>query len=192
MKHRVRGWARSGGRAILLAGYLVFQSVAAIFFVGDAVLDFASHAFSAHMVIEAIIAGVLVVGVVLGALEMRRVIERAERGEAAVAAASGALGELIEVTFEDWGLTAAESEVALLTLKGFDVSEIARIRGSAAGTVRAQLTRVYSKAGVSSRAQFMSLFLEDLLDGPVGQTDEAASPAKGCRLTKPLGRHITV
>lgn len=165
---------RAGRRAFLLAGFLVLQSIAAIFFVGDAVLDFTVNAFSAHMVIEAIIAVVLVAGVVLGALEMRRVIERAERGEAAVAAASGALGELIEVTFEDWGLTAAESEVALLSLKGFDVAEIARIRNAAAGTVRAQLTRVYAKAGVSSRPQLLSLFIEDLLEGPVvvtGDTD---------------------
>jgi DNA-binding CsgD family transcriptional regulator len=178
MKRTARGWTKAGGRATLLAGFLVLQSVAAIFFVGDAVLDFASNAFSAHMVIEAIIAIVLVVGVVLGALQMRRVIERAERGEAAVAAASGAFGELVKITFEDWRLTAAESEIALLTLKGFDVAEIARIRGSAAGTVRAQLTRVYSKAGVSSRAQFMSLFLQDLLDGPVGRTDEATVSQK--------------
>lgn len=166
---------RSGRRAFLLAGFLVLQSIAAIFFVGDAILDFTVNAFNAHMVIEAIIAVVLVAGVVLGALEMRRAIERAERDEAALAAASGALGELIEVAFEGWGLTAAESEVALLTLKGFDVAEIARLRGAAAGTVRAQLTRVYAKAGVSSRSQFISLFIEDLLDGPVVEAGEGAS-----------------
>ncbi len=167
---------RAGRRAFLLAGFLVLQSIAAIFFVGDAVLDFTENPFSAHMVIEAIIAVVLVAGVLLGALEMRRTIERAERGEAAVAAASGALGELIEATFEDWVLTIAESEVALLTLKGFDVAEIARIRGAAAGTVRAQLTRIYSKAGVSSRAQFLSLFIEDLLDGPVRPKHQPSAP----------------
>lgn len=172
---RLRGSSR---RAFLLAGFLVLQSIAAIFFLGDAILDFTENPFNAHMVIEGIIAVVLIVGVVLGALEMRRVIERAERGEVAAAAASGALAELIEATFEDWRLTAAESEIALLTLKGFDVAEIARIRGSAAGTVRAQLTRVYAKAGVSSRAQFMALFLQDLLDGPVSQTNRAAVSQK--------------
>jgi len=171
---------RSGRWAFLLAGFLVLQSIAAIFFVGDAILDFTANAFNAHMIIEAIIAVVLVAGVVLGALEMHRVIERAERGEAAVAAASGAVGELIEVRFEEWGLTVAESEVALLTLKGFDVAEIAKIRGAAAGTVRAQLTRVYAKASVSSRPQFISLFIEDLLDGPVvvsGDTDPSRRAA---------------
>lgn len=173
MKQRARGHPRAGSQAILLAGFLVLQSVAAIFFVGDAVLDFASESFSFHLIIEAIIAVVLVAGVVLGALEMRRIIERAERDEAAVAAASGALGELIEVRFEQWGLTAAESEVALLTLKGFDAVEIARIRDAAKGTIRAQSTRVYAKAGVSSRAQFVSLFIEDLLDGPVGQGNDS-------------------
>jgi len=67
-----------------------------------------------------------------------------------------------------------------LTLKGFDVAEIAKIRGAAAGTVRAQLTRVYAKASVSSRPQFISLFIEDLLDGPVvvsGDTDPSRRAA---------------
>jgi len=178
MTRRARGYARAGRQALLLAGFLVLQSVAAIFFVGDVLFDFASETFSLHLIIEAIIAVVLVAGVVLGALEMRRIIERAERDEAAVAAASGALGELIELRFEQWGLTVAESEVALLTLKGFDGAEIARIRGSATGTIRAQSTRVYAKAGVSNRAQFVSLFIEDLLDGPVGQGTDSAPVQK--------------
>jgi DNA-binding CsgD family transcriptional regulator len=50
-----------------------------------------------------------------------------------------------------------------LALKGLDVAEIAEMRGAAAGTVRAQLTRIYAKAGVSGRAQFAAWFVEDLL-----------------------------
>ena len=38
------------------------------------------------------------------------------------------------------------------------------LRGAAQGTVRAQLTRIYAKAGVSGRAQFGAWFVEDLLD----------------------------
>jgi len=167
-----KGWPAR--RTAVLAGLLVIQSLAAVFFVGDAVADITLNGYSLHIILESLVAFALVLGVMFGAYEMRRTIERARRSEQALAAASGALGELIETTFEVWGLTAAESEVALLTLKGFDVAEIARLRGAAAGTVRAQLTRVYSKAGVSSRAQLISLFIEDLLDGPIGQTHEAS------------------
>ncbi|RIA56280.1 helix-turn-helix transcriptional regulator [Dichotomicrobium thermohalophilum] len=170
MKKPSLSTARPARRTMALAGLLVIQSLAAVFFVGDAIADISLNGFNLHIILESLVAFALVLGVMFGAYEMRRTIERARRSERALAAASGALGELIETTFEAWGLTAAESEVALLTLKGFDVAEIARLRGAAAGTVRAQLTRVYSKAGVSSRAQFISLFIEDLLDGPVGAT----------------------
>ena len=60
----------------------------------------------------------------------------------------------------------------MLALKGFDVAEIAAIRNAASGTVRAQLTRVYAKAEVSSRAQLLSLFIEDLLDGAVSPSPD--------------------
>lgn len=55
--------------------------------------------------------------------------------------------------------------MALFALKGFDVAEIAELRGSAAGTVRARLTRVYAKAGVSNRTQLLAVFTDDLLAG---------------------------
>jgi DNA-binding CsgD family transcriptional regulator len=73
------------------------------------------------------------------------------------------LADVIAAQFTDWGLTPAERDVGFLALKGLDVAEIAELRGRAAGTVRAQLTRIYSKAGVSGRAQFAAYFVEDLL-----------------------------
>jgi DNA-binding CsgD family transcriptional regulator len=55
----------------------------------------------------------------------------------------------------------------MLALKGFDVAEMSSIRGTAEGTVRAQLTRIYAKAGATSRPQFVSLFIDDLLAAPI-------------------------
>jgi DNA-binding CsgD family transcriptional regulator len=54
--------------------------------------------------------------------------------------------------------------VALFALKGCTAQDIARIRSTAEGTVRAQLTRIYAKAGVASQAGLVSLFFDDLLD----------------------------
>jgi len=169
MKKRSFRTGRPDRRTAALAGLLAIQSLAAVFFVGDAIADISVNGLSLHIVFESLVAFALVLGVMFGAYEMRRTVERARRSEQALAAASGALGELIADAFEGWGLTAAESEVALLTLKGFDVAETARLRGSATGTVRAQLTRIYLKAGVSGRAQFISLFIEDLLEGTLEQ-----------------------
>jgi DNA-binding CsgD family transcriptional regulator len=84
--------------------------------------------------------------------------------EQSLANARGALAEHITVRFGEWGLTPGEGDVALFALKGCDVSEIARLRGAAAGTVRSQLSQVYTKAGVTSQAMLVSLFIDDLLD----------------------------
>ncbi|HZV18641.1 MAG TPA: helix-turn-helix transcriptional regulator [Sphingobium sp.] len=54
--------------------------------------------------------------------------------------------------------------MALFALKGCDAQDIAELRGAAAGTVRAQLTRVYAKAGVGSQSSLVALFLEELID----------------------------
>lgn len=116
------------------------------------------------------IALALFVGVVFGALEMRRTLLRMQRAETAQAIASSAFADLIDSWFANWGLTPAEADVALFTLKGLDTPEIAKLRGAAEGTVRVQLARIYSKAGVSNRGQFTSLFIEELLAAPLAET----------------------
>lgn len=169
---RPAGRAAAGDRrAALLAVLLALQALCAVFFVADVVSDFKLDGIDAHNVFEGVIALTLVLGVILGGVEMRRTLERNQRAEAALSAASGAFAELIEERFGQWGLTPAESDVAMLALKGFDVAEIAGFRGAAAGTVRAQLARIYAKAGVSSRTQLVALFIEELLGGPVAPRD---------------------
>jgi len=152
--------------AALLAVLLVVQALAAVFFVADVSADFAQGGLDAHHVLEAGVSAALVVGVVFGGIVMRRTLEEARRSRAAAEVAQGAMGDLVAAYFKTWRLTPAEAEVALLALKGFDVAGIARLRGAAPGTVRAQLTRVYAKSGVSSRAELLSLFIEDLLGAP--------------------------
>jgi DNA-binding CsgD family transcriptional regulator len=104
-----------------------------------------------------------VLGILFGAFALRRTIDLLRSQEAALDVARGALSDVINRQFQTWALTPAERDVAFLALKGLDVAEIAELRGAAQGTVRAQLTRIYSKAGVSGRAQFAAFFVEDLL-----------------------------
>ncbi|HLS58150.1 MAG TPA: helix-turn-helix transcriptional regulator, partial [Paracoccaceae bacterium] len=61
-------------------------------------------------------------------------------------------------------LTPSERDVAWFTLKGLSIAEIARMRQTSEGTVKAQSNAIYRKAGVSGRAQLLSLFIEDLID----------------------------
>jgi DNA-binding CsgD family transcriptional regulator len=77
------------------------------------------------------------------------------------------LGEAIQAQFSRWNLTEAESEVALLLLKGLSLKEIAAVRATTERTVRAQARSLYAKAGLTGRAALSAFFLEDLL-APIG------------------------
>lgn len=72
------------------------------------------------------------------------------------------LGEAIEKQLADWGLTAAEKEIATLLLKGLSLKEIAEVRTTSERTVRQQTIALYSKAGLAGRAELAAYFLEDL------------------------------
>lgn len=142
---------------------LAVQALAAVFFIADVGQDLLWGGFNPHSVLEALVALALIIGTAFGALQMRQILNRIRQAETAMSVASGALFDLIQVRFQEWGLTPSEAEVALFALKGLDIADIAKARGSAQGTVRAQMTKVYAKADVSGRGQLTSLFIEDLL-----------------------------
>ena len=164
-------------RPAAVAAFVLLQTFAAVFFVGDAVGDLFAEPAGPHSIFEAGVALALVTGVIFGGLELRRALERLRAQDAALAVASGALAEVIRAQFLRWGLTTAEADVGFLALKGLDGAEISAMRGSAPGTVRAQLTKVYAKAGVSNRAQFAALFVEDLLGESLVAAPVPAPPA---------------
>lgn len=162
---------RGRSETIALAAFTIAQGVAAVFFVADAVRDLALIPLGPHSVIEGFVALVLVLGIFFGGWQLRRTLERMRDQARALDTARGDFLQVVEKQFTAWGLTPAERDVGLLALKGLDVAEIAAARGAAQGTVRAQLTRIYAKAGVSGRAQFAAWFVEDLLEEgvPPGQ-----------------------
>ena len=160
---------RTAGRrqTAALSLFLLIQTTGTVFFVGDVIGDLRADPMSAHFIFEAVVTAALVLGIIFGTFALRRTIELLRAQDQALAVARGALSDVIEGQFTAWTLTPAERDVGLLALKGLDVAEIAELRGAAQGTVRAQLTRIYSKAGVSGRAQFAAFFVEDLLGAGV-------------------------
>ncbi|KQZ62433.1 hypothetical protein ASD67_12870 [Sphingopyxis sp. Root1497] len=156
-------------RVALPVATLALQAVAAIYFVVDGIDDLFTElrqGITAEIVMECIVAFALLGGVVMGSRYIRRITAELHRQDRALADARGALADHIALRFDEWGLTPGEGEVALFALKGCDVAAIARLRGAATGTVRSQLSQIYAKAGVSSQAMLVSLFIEDLLDAP--------------------------
>ncbi len=153
-------------RAGAVAGVVALQALAVTFFILDAAADVVADGLSLHVAVETMAALGLLAGVAMGLLQLRALLATGRRKTAALAVAAGALSEVFEARARAWGLTPAEADVAIFALKGCDVAEIAQLRHAAPGTVRAQLTRVYQKAGVSSRAALASLFLDELIIAP--------------------------
>lgn len=150
------------------------QAVCTLFFVWDifagmAGLRRAPMAWETRELIEIGAALGLILGVLLGALLLGRTLMRNRAVESRLRQVSGAFAELLEERFTGWGLTRSERDVAWFTIKGLSIAEIARLRGTSEGTVKAHSNAIYRKAGVSGRTQLLSIFIEDLM--------EAAPPA---------------
>jgi DNA-binding CsgD family transcriptional regulator len=160
----VAGWKdHKGGRPAVLALVLMLQTSAAVFFVTNVLSEWREDGLGPHLWIQGLVTLALIFGVVLGALELRRALSHQQDQNATIAKASGAMHGVIHAQFDSWNLSRAERDVAYLALKGLDVAEIANARQAAPGTVRAQLSSIYTKAGISGRAQFAAHFVEDLL-----------------------------
>ncbi|NNJ73672.1 MAG: LuxR family transcriptional regulator [Anderseniella sp.] len=152
-------------RAMTLAALILLQALCAMFFVGDVIIDLndGDHLDDLHLILEAVAALTLTAGVIYLMRELRELLNRMSEMEFGIRAARGEMAMLIEALFDQWRLTPSEREIAFLVLKGIDNDAIAHMRGTAQGTVRAQCTRIYAKAEVDGRAQFLSIFMEELL-----------------------------
>ncbi|WP_137111530.1 helix-turn-helix transcriptional regulator [Rhodobacter sp. SY28-1] len=171
-------------RAAPFIAIFVIQAFCAFFFVSDilsSVLGIRSTPISWEMR-EAMEIGAslgLILGVVVGALMLRRALKERHRAEEQLRRASGAFADLLDEHFREWGLTPSERDVALFAIKGMSTAEIAQLRSTSEGTVKAQTNAIYRKAGVTGRPQLLSLFIEDLMrdDGSIRPMPEPAPKA---------------
>jgi len=155
-------------RTLSLFAILGIQTVCALFFLIDVIYDLLGIGDFLGTVIHAYVELAVVVGLVFGivfiSLEIQNVMRRQRRMEDQLRVASGAFLELLEQYFDEWALTPSERDVALFTVKGLSISEIADVRDTKEGTVKAQCNAIYRKAGVNGRPQLLSLFIEQLMD----------------------------
>lgn len=118
----------------------------------------------------------LVIGVAVTTRLLVLSVRRQRKAEGNLRLAAGAFMEVLEERFDVWGLTPAERDVALFSVKGLSLSEIAALRNTSEGTVKAQSTAIYRKAGVNSRAQLLSLFIDDLMGEALPGVPERPEP----------------
>ena len=157
-------------RAWFLPVLLAVQALCALVFLSDiiaSVLGLPPIPWAAREAIEIGAILGLLLGSLLGGVALRRSLSRTRDVEDRLRAASGAFNDLMMDRFDDWALTPAERDVALFVVKGCSTAEIAAMRGTSEGTVKAQTAAIYRKAGVQGRPGLLSLFIEELMQGPL-------------------------
>ncbi|MCB2118369.1 helix-turn-helix transcriptional regulator [Albidovulum sp.] len=168
-----------------LAALIILQGFCAAFFLSDLVRDLMEYKdprFEVlHFALEVIANLALLAGAVVEAFFLAGLLRRQARADRALSAASGALHDLMEGYFADWGLTASEADVATFTIKGFTIAEVAAMRGSAEATVKTHLNAIYRKAGVAGRAQLVSHLIEDLMRGALPGPKDTRADVAGAR-----------
>ncbi|MGR3636150.1 MAG: helix-turn-helix transcriptional regulator [Shimia sp.] len=138
--------------------------------------------WQAHELIElAAFLGFFVGGVLIWRAH-RQLSNRNQEVERHLRAAQGELFAMLEAQFDRWHLSKAERDVALLTVKGLSVAEIAGLRETSPGTIKSQNNAIYLKAGVKSRTQLLGHLIDELLvmetvlpsQDPKSQSEEQA------------------
>ena len=155
-------------RAGAYLALLLVQFVCASFFAADILLSVVGIypvplAWTTREMMEVGALVGLLLGLIFGGLLVWRAFADLGRAEARLERANAAFIDLLAARFDEWGLTAAERDVALFAIKGLTVQDIARLRETSEGTVKAQTAAIYRKANVSGRPQLLSLFIEDLM-----------------------------
>ncbi|MGY6706054.1 helix-turn-helix transcriptional regulator [Roseinatronobacter sp.] len=89
---------------------------------------------------------------------------------------------LVEMHARNWGLSKAETEVAILVVKGFSNAEIAKMRGSVLSTVKTQLGSIYQKSGLENRYQLIAFITDEVCDAAKAERNELQSKHRNALL----------
>ncbi len=147
---------------------ILFQVACAVFFIYDVIHDASELGVPFSALWPEFLATVgLIIGILFEIRGLLGLLRKQQHMEQGLNVAAGALSDLMNGYFGEWGLTAAEQDVATFVIKGYSISEIGTFRGSAEATVKTHLNAIYRKAKVAGRAQLVSLLVEDLFRAPL-------------------------
>lgn len=148
---------------------IAIQFFCAVFFVMDVIDDYRTHPtdfrLPVHLFVEAIATLGLVAGIVFEIRYLMHLLRQKAHLERSLKIASAEFHKIIDAHFKMWQLSPSETDVANFMVKGFDITEIARIRGNAEGTVKAHLNAIYRKSGTTGRGELLSVLIEGLMLG---------------------------
>ncbi len=146
---------------------MAVQLACAVFFVSDVVADYlVTGGFAGldlHLWFEIAATLALLAAIVLEGRFLSDLLRRKARLEDSLVAASSEVHKVISEQFDEWRLSPAETDIAMFLVKGLATREIAEMRGSAEGTIKAHFNAIFRKSGVHSRAELLSLLIDRLL-----------------------------
>lgn len=117
-----------------------------------------------HLISEVIATLLLGVAFLLSYRQRQRHLRALATAQSRMGKLRGDFASLVTDRFHDWDLSPAETEIALLTVKGLKIAEIARMRDCRESTIKSHLTAIFRKAGVGSRTELLAKFVDDFLD----------------------------
>lgn len=175
---------RGGSRGMVAAGMAVLLACM-VFFGVDVVADVALHGFSlapyssaelVHLGFEMLAVGGLGYAVVALRAHHRLLRSEAASSRETIQLLRGHFDQVLGRKFPQWGLTAAERDVTLLIIRGLSIADIAAARSTAQGTIKAQSTSIFRKVGVASKAELMSVIVDEFIDST---REDARPPSPG-------------
>jgi DNA-binding CsgD family transcriptional regulator len=135
------------------------------------------YLFSASWLVHEVIALATFAGFLIGGFLIWRSYQSSRESHAhmerLLRSAQGEFFEMLNLQFDRWQLSEAERDVALLTVKGMTVSEIAGLRNTSEGTIKSQNNSIYRKAKVRSRTQLLGKLIDQLLVDTPSSTGHA-------------------
>ena len=158
---------------MILNAVIVGMMLAFIFFLFDVVFDLRDHftdgtPYSKEEVIHLVFEGGAVVALFFGMVSLFNYTSFLKnqniKAQMQLSALKVDFDEYVRSQFAKWELTVAEKDVALLLLRGLNTSDIADLRSVSVGTIKVQAHNVFGKSGVSSRVEFMALFMDEFID----------------------------
>ena len=117
-----------------------------------------------HLIVETIAVCLLFFGYRLAYRELKLLQSSDAKNARMLKCLRGHFDEIIEAQFFKWNLSSAEKDIALLSLRGSRISDIAKMRHTSEGTVKAQLSAVYHKSSINSRTELLAFFMDEFLD----------------------------
>jgi len=155
------------GKSYGLIALFLLQLFCVAFLLADATVDILGleqqPEYGENHVLEYLVVMALIFSLAATGRQVYRLMIRNRNVEDQLKAASGKFSEIMDQHFDDWELTFSERDVAMLAIKGLDIEEIASLRNTKEGTVKAQLNAIYRKSDVTGRPQLISLFIEELM-----------------------------